>query len=145
MQIMRSLIKEGKSIILITHKLKEIMEAADRCTVIRRGKGIGTVNVADTNVNELASMMVGRNISFEMDKSPANPKEVVLRIEDLVVKDTRKLDIVKGLNLEVKAGEIVGVAGIDGNGQTELIEAITGLTKAESGTIKLNNKDITNL
>lgn len=145
MEIMKSLIAEGKSIILITHKLKEIMQACDRCTVIRKGKGIGTVNVADTTVKELASLMVGREVNFKTDKKPAEPKETVLKVENLVVKDSRKVNMVKGLDLEVRAGEIVGVAGIDGNGQTELIEAITGLIKSESGSIKLNNKDITNL
>ncbi|SHF52975.1 ABC transporter ATP-binding protein [Ornithinibacillus halophilus] len=144
MEIMRSLIKEGKSIILITHKLKEIMEVCDRCTVIRKGKGIGTVDVKNTNVNELASLMVGREVSFETEKKPAQPKDVVLSVKDLKVKDARKVDSVKELNLEVRAGEIVGIAGIDGNGQTELIEAITGLTKSQSGKIMLNNKDITN-
>ncbi|MFC0301361.1 ABC transporter ATP-binding protein [Virgibacillus soli] len=145
MEIMRSLVKEGKSIILITHKLKEIMEAADRCTVIRKGKGIGTVEVANTNPNELASLMVGREVSFKTDKKPAQPKDVVVKIEDLRVKDSRKVDLVKGLSLELRAGEIVGIAGIDGNGQTELIEAITGLRKAEAGKVLLNGKDITNL
>lgn len=143
--IMRSLIKEGKSIILITHKLKEIMEVCDRCTVIRKGKGIGTVNVSETNVNKLASLMVGRQVNFNTEKSAADPKETVLQIEKLHVKDTRKVELVKGLDLEVRAGEIVGIAGIDGNGQTELIEAITGLKRSESGTIKLRNKSITNL
>lgn len=145
MEIMNALISEGKSIILITHKLKEIMQACDRCTVIRKGKGIGTVDVASTTVTELATLMVGREVSFKTDKTPAVPKETVLKIENLIVKDTRKVDKVKGLNLDLRAGEIVGVAGIDGNGQTELIEAITGLTKSESGSIKLNNKDIKNL
>nr|WP_245347719.1 ABC transporter ATP-binding protein [Oceanobacillus polygoni] len=144
MEIMRSLIKEGKSIILITHKLKEIMEVCDRCTVIRKGKGIGTVNVAETNTNELASLMVGREVHFKTEKKQAEPKETVLTIENLVVKDARKVDLVKGLNLELRAGEIVGIAGVDGNGQSELIEAITGLRSAVSGKIKLNNKNITN-
>lgn len=144
MEIMRSLVKEGKSIILITHKLKEIMQVADKCTIIRRGKGIGTRNVADTNANELASLMVGREINFKVDKHPATPKETVLEIKDLYVRDKRKIDMIKGLELNLRAGEIVGIAGIDGNGQTELIEAITGLTKTHSGTILLNNKDITN-
>ncbi|WP_249869727.1 ABC transporter ATP-binding protein [Oceanobacillus saliphilus] len=142
--IMRSLVKEGKSIILITHKLKEIIEVCDRCTVIRKGKGIGTVNVAESNSNELASLMVGREVHFKTEKTIAQPKEVVLTIENLVVKDTRKVDLVKGLNLELRAGEIVGIAGVDGNGQSELIEAITGLRSAVSGKIKLNNKNITN-
>lgn len=145
MQIMRSLIKEGKTIILITHKLDEIMEVADRCTVIRRGKGIGTVNVSETTTQELASMMVGREVLFETEKTPAKPKETVLSVNNLVVKDNRGVDLVRGLNLEVKKGEIVGIAGVDGNGQTELIEAITGLRKAEEGLVKLNDKDITNL
>ncbi len=144
-EIMHSLIAEGKSIILITHKLKEIMQVCDRCTVIRKGKGIGTVNVAGTTTNELASLMVGREVSFKTEKTPAKPKEPVLKIENLVVKDTRKVDMVKNLNLDVRAGEIVGIAGIDGNGQTELIEAITGLVKSESGSIKLNDKEIKNL
>src|SRR5699024_4546759 len=143
--IMKALVEEGKSIILITHKLKEIMRACDRCTVIRKGKGIGTVEVTKTNTTELASLMVGRNISFELEKKPANPKDTILKIEDLVVKDSRKVETVKGLHLDVKAGEIVGIAGIDGNGQTELIEAITGLTKSESGSIKLNGREIINL
>jgi simple sugar transport system ATP-binding protein len=145
MEIMGSLIAEGKSIILITHKLKEIMQACDRCTVIRKGKGIGTVNVADTTVTELASLMVGREVSFKTEKQPAVPKETVLNIDNLVVKDSRKVNMVKGLDLDIRAGEIVGIAGIDGNGQTELIEAVTGLIKSESGSIKIKNKDITNL
>lgn len=144
-EIMNALVKEGKSIILITHKLKEIMQACDRCTVIRRGKGIGTVNVADTSVDELASWMVGREVSFTTEKTLAEPQDVVLSINDLVVKDARKVDMVDHLNLDVRKGEIVGVAGVDGNGQTELIEAITGLTKAESGDIKLKDKTITKL
>jgi simple sugar transport system ATP-binding protein len=145
MEIMESLVAEGKSIILITHKLKEIMQICDRCTVIRKGKGIGTLDVSNTTVTELASLMVGREVSFKTEKEPASPKETVLNIENLVVRDSRKVDMLKGLDLNVRAGEIVGIAGIDGNGQTELIEAITGLTKSESGKIKLNGKDITNL
>ncbi|MFD2759887.1 ABC transporter ATP-binding protein, partial [Lentibacillus juripiscarius] len=145
MEIMNSLIAEGKSIILITHKLKEIMEISERCTVIRKGKGIDTVNVANTTVTELASLMVGRNISFETEKQPAQPQHTVLDVQNLVVKDSRKVDMVKGMELQVRAGEIVGIAGVDGNGQSELIEAITGLQKAESGSISLNDKDITNL
>jgi len=143
--IMHSLVKEGKSIILITHKLKEIMEVCDRCTVIRKGEGIGTVKIADTNPTELASLMVGREVSFSTENTPANPKETFLSIKDLFVKDVRGVDMVKGLNLEVKAGEIVGIAGIDGNGQSELIEAIAGLRKSESGSIKLHDQVITNL
>lgn len=143
-QIMKTLIKEGKSIILITHKLKEIMEVADRCTVIRKGKGIGTVNVSETNPNELARMMVGHDVVFKVEKKPAEPKQDVLEINDLVVKDSRGLTAVNGLNLSVRAGEIVGIAGVDGNGQSELIEAITGLRKAESGSVKVNGKELIN-
>lgn len=143
--IMQSLVKEGKSIILITHKLKEIMEVCDRCTVIRKGQGIGTVDVSETNPTELASLMVGRDVNFSTEKTKAEPKESYLSIKDLRVKDVRGVEMVKGLNLEVRAGEIVGIAGVDGNGQSELIEAITGLRRSESGTIRLHDKEITNL
>lgn len=145
MNIMRNFIKEGKSIILITHKLKEILEIADRCTVIRRGKAVGTVNVKETNEKELAEMMVGREVNFKVDKLAFNPKEEKLVIKDLHVTSSRNLKTVNGINLEVRAGEILGIAGIDGNGQTELIEAITGLRKVERGSIFINGVDITNL
>lgn len=144
-QIMKRLIAEGKSIILITHKLKEIMEVSDRVTIIRKGKGIGTVNTAETNPDQLAEMMVGRQVVFKTEKSEAQPKDVVLKIDNLVVADNRGVDKVKGLNLTVRAGEIVGIAGIDGNGQTELVEAITGLRKIKNGTVSLKGKDITDL
>lgn len=144
-QIMKALVREGKSIILITHKLKEIMEVCDRVTVIRRGKGIGTLNVSETNPNELASLMVGREVHFKTEKQPPKVGKPVLEIENLVVKDSRGVTAVDHLNLTVHAGEIVGIAGVDGNGQTELIEAITGLIKSESGSIRLNGKEIRNL
>ncbi|MFC0558983.1 ABC transporter ATP-binding protein [Halalkalibacter alkalisediminis] len=142
--IMKTLVNEGKSIILITHKLKEIMAVCDRCTVIRRGKGIGTVDVSDTNPDKLAAMMVGREVNFSVEKGPANPKETVLRIKNLTVNDSRGVTAVNNLSLDLKAGEIIGLAGVDGNGQSELIEAITGLRKAESGIVSLNGKDVTN-
>lgn len=142
--IMKELVQEGKSIILITHKLDEIKKVADRCTVIRRGKSIGTVNVKDVTSQQLADMMVGRAVSFKTPKEPAKPTDVVLSIKDLVVKESRGLDAVKGLSLDVRAGEVVGIAGIDGNGQTELIQALTGLRKAESGTIELDGQSIFN-
>lgn len=142
MKIMKELVKEGKSIVLITHKLKEIKEVADRCTVLRRGRYIGTVSVADTTEEQMAEMMVGREVSFQVDKEEAKPTDVVLSIHNLNVKSNRKLPAVKNLSLEVKRGEILCVAGIDGNGQTELIEAITGLRKIESGKILINNKSI---
>ncbi|ULM98726.1 ABC transporter ATP-binding protein [Peribacillus frigoritolerans] len=143
--IMKALIKEGKSIILITHKLKEIMEVCDRVTVIRKGKGIGTVNVKETNPDELASLMVGRDVVFKTDKSVANPKEVVLEVKNLEVKDSRGVSAVHNLDLSVRAGEIIGIAGVDGNGQSELIEALTGLKKVTTGTISLNGKQIQNM
>ncbi|HLQ41101.1 MAG TPA: ABC transporter ATP-binding protein, partial [Tetragenococcus sp.] len=144
MEIMNGLVKEGKSIILITHKLDEIKSVADRCTVIRRGKGIGTVDVKNVSSQDLADMMVGRAVSFKTKKRNIEPKEVVLSIKDLTVKENRGLDAVKGLSLDVRAGEILGIAGIDGNGQSELIQALTGLRKIESGTVTLNEEDITN-
>ncbi|KGR73953.1 ABC transporter ATP-binding protein [Ureibacillus sinduriensis] len=145
MQIMKRLIEEGKSIILITHKLNEIMEVSDQVTVIRKGKGIGTVTTSETNPTELAELMVGRQVVFKTEKIASNPKEVVLQIDSLTVADNRGIDKVKNLNLTVRAGEIVGIAGIDGNGQSELIEAITGLRKVKNGNIKLNGKEITGL
>ena len=143
--IMHGLVKEGKSIILITHKLDEIKAVAERCTVIRRGKGIGTVDVADVSSQQLADMMVGREVSFKTDKKAANPQEIVLSVENLVVKENRGIEAVKNLSLEVRAGEILGIAGIDGNGQSELIQALTGLRKVESGHIYLGGDEITNL
>jgi len=143
-QIMKKLVQEGKSIVLITHKLKEIMEVCDRCTIIRKGKGIGTVDVAETDEHKLAELMVGRQVNFKTEKIEAKPMEEVLSIANLIVHDTRKLPAVKGLDLTVRAGEIVGIAGIDGNGQSELIEAITGLRKVESGSIAIKGKEITN-
>ena len=140
--IMKELVNEGKSIVLITHKLKEIKEAADRCTVLRRGKYIGTIDVAETSEEKMAEMMVGREVSFSVEKEKANPKDIVLSIKNLVVKNSRNLEAVKDFSLDVKRGEIVCVAGIDGNGQSELIEAITGLRKIESGSISINGKEI---
>ncbi|MGO3732190.1 MAG: ABC transporter ATP-binding protein [Vagococcus sp.] len=142
---MKELVKEGKSIIIITHKLDEIKKVADRCTVIRRGKSIDTVTVKDVSSQQLADLMVGRAVSFKTEKIESNPKEAVLSLQDLFVKESRGLDAVKGLNLDVRAGEVVGIAGIDGNGQTELIQAITGLRKVESGKVMIRDKDITNL
>lgn len=142
MKIMKDLVKEGKSIILITHKLKEIKAVADRCTVIRKGKGIGTVNVAETTKAEMAELMVGREVSFSVEKDEAKVGDVAFQIENLTVKDKRGLDAVKELSLSVNYGEILGIAGIEGNGQTELIQAITGLTEIESGDILLNGASL---
>ncbi|XZK28857.1 ABC transporter ATP-binding protein [Clostridium perfringens] len=142
-KIMKNLINEGKSIIIITHKLKEIKATADRCTVIRRGRYIGTVDVKITSEAEMAKMMVGREVSFKVNKKPAKPGEVVLDIKNLSVKNNKKVLGLKDFSIDVREGEIVGIAGVEGNGQSELIEAITGLRKSESGTINFKNKDIT--
>ena len=130
--------------IIITHKLKEIKEAADYCTIIRRGKRIDTVDVSQTDENQLASMMVGREVTFKVDKNDAIYGDTVLKIEDLKAKDNRGLFALNGLDLEVRRGEILGIAGVDGNGQSELVEVITGLKKAESGSVMINGKEIVN-
>lgn len=145
MTIMKNLVKEGKSIILITHKLDEIRAVADRVTVIRRGKSIETVDVAGATSQDLAEMMVGRSVSFTTSKKAAEPKDVVLSIKNLEVDENRGIPAVKGLSLDVRAGEIVGIAGIDGNGQSELIQAITGLRKVKSGSIMIKNNEVTHL
>ncbi|MGI0220536.1 ABC transporter ATP-binding protein [Streptococcus pneumoniae] len=145
MAIMKNLVKEGKSIILITHKLDEIRAVSDRITVIRRGKSIETVEIAGATNADLAEMMVGRSVSFKTEKQASKPKEVVLSIKDLVVNENRGVPAVKNLSLDVRAGEIVGIAGIDGNGQSELIQAITGLRKVESGSIELKGDSIVGL
>ncbi|HET1755523.1 TPA: ABC transporter ATP-binding protein [Streptococcus pneumoniae] len=145
MAIMKNLVKEGKSIILITHKLDEIRAVSDRVTVIRRGKSIETVEIAGATNADLAEMMVGRSVSFKTEKQASKPKEMVLSIKDLVVNENRGVPAVKNLSLDVRAGEIVGIAGIDGNGQSELIQAITGLRKVESGSIELKGDSIVGL
>ncbi|HGQ1919436.1 TPA: ABC transporter ATP-binding protein [Streptococcus pneumoniae] len=145
MAIMKNLVKEGKSIILITHKLDEIRAVSDRVTVICRGKSIETVEIAGATNADLAEMMVGRSVSFKTEKQASKPKEVVLSIKDLVVNENRGVPAVKNLSLDVRAGEIVGIAGIDGNGQSELIQAITGLRKVESGSIELKGDSIVGL
>jgi len=141
--VMRNLRQLGKSIIFISHKLEEVMEISDKVTVIRRGKLIGSVDTCQTDVNELARMMVGRDVEFTVNKKPATPGPELLRIQDLHVLDDRGLSAVSGVSLSVRAGEILGVAGVDGNGQDELIQAITGMRKPISGKIMLKNKDIT--
>jgi general nucleoside transport system ATP-binding protein len=143
--VMKSMAAEGKTILLITHKLKEIKAAADRCTVIRRGKSIATVDVKDTSEEKMAELMVGRRVSFKVDKEPAKPGKESFRIENLNVLNQRGLHAVKNVSLSVRAGEILGIAGVEGNGQTELIEAITGLRKIESGKILINGEDISTM
>ena len=143
MEIMRNFANEGKSILFITHKLAEIMAVAARCSVLRKGKYIGTVDIADTTVQELSRMMVGRDVKFAVDKDPANPGEVVLDIDGLTVASkVHKNNAVKDVSLKVRRGEIVCLAGIEGNGQTEFGYALTGLEKQVAGTITLCGKDI---
>ena len=146
MDIIRLLKKEGKTIVLITHKLREIKAVADRCTVLRRGKYIGTIDISEnTSEQELATMMVGHAVKFDIDKAPCHPGDVVLSVQHLTVKDSMGVEKVRDLSLDVRKGEIVGIAGVDGNGQTELLYALSGLSRAESGKILLNGEDITNL
>ena len=145
MQIMKNLAKEGKSILFISHKLNEIMSVADRCTVLRKGKYVGTVSIKDTSKEELSRMMVGRNVEFEVHKEPAQPKEPILCVQGLTMHSLgNKKESVRNVSFEARAGEIVCIAGIDGNGQTELVYGLTGLEKAKSGKITLSGTDITN-
>lgn len=143
-EIVKKLTELGKSVIIITHKLKEIKAMADTCTVIRRGEYIDKLIVKNVNEAELAEKMVGRDVSFNVKKEKINLGEEIFKIEDLWVKDNRKVDKVKGLNLSIRKGEILGIAGVDGNGQTELIDAISGMRKAQKGKVILKEKDITN-
>ncbi|MBY0754386.1 ABC transporter ATP-binding protein [Clostridium sardiniense] len=143
-KIIKGLTKEGKSIILITHKLKEIKEVSDRCTIIRKGKYIGTVETKDTTEAQMAKMMVGRDVSFKVEKKRSKLKDEVLRVENISVKNNKKVLGLKDFSLSIRGGEILGVAGVEGNGQTELVEAITGLRKVESGSVIYKDENITN-
>ncbi|MDY3768375.1 MAG: ABC transporter ATP-binding protein [Sphaerochaetaceae bacterium] len=142
MLIIKRLASDGKAIILITHKLKEILSAADKCTIIRRGKYIDTVDVKNTSESELASLMVGRSVSFCVEKKESIPGDTVLEVKNLCARDYRGVQILNNLNLYVKRGEILGIAGVDGNGQSELVEILTGLRKADSGSILVNGKEM---
>ena len=142
-EIMHQLTDKGVSIIFITHKLKEVLAAADRITVMRSGRVVGTANPKETNEAKLASMMVGREVILTVQKKPAEPAEEVLNVEDLHVKDMRGLPAVNGVSFSVRAGEVLGIAGVQGNGQTELAEALTGLRHIESGRFLLDGKDLT--
>jgi len=141
--IIRNLTQEGKTIIIITHKLREIKQVADYCTIIRRGKFIDTVEVNNVTEQDLASMMVGREVSFAVKKKTQEKGEKILEVRDLVVDDNRGVPAVNGLSLDLYKGEILGIAGVDGNGQSELVEAMTGLRRVAKGTITLHGKEIT--
>ncbi|HIC89672.1 MAG TPA: ABC transporter ATP-binding protein, partial [Anaerolineae bacterium] len=143
-QVIRRLTDQGKSVIFITHKLKEVFQIADRITVLRNGRVIGTTKPTETNDAELAAMMVGREVILTVNKGPAHPADPVLRIEDLVALDDREAIAVSGVSLEVRAGEVLGVAGVQGNGQTELVEVLTGLRPALRGKVLVNGVDMTN-
>ncbi len=144
MEIMRNFTHEGKSILFITHKLAEIMAVADRCTVLRKGKCTGTVEIKDTNAKELSRMMVGRDVQLTVSKQDSHPGDTILKVEGLTVPSkVHKTDAVKNASLEVRGGEIVCLAGIEGNGQTEFVYAVTGLEKPTAGTVTLMGKDIT--
>lgn len=144
MQIMRNLAAEGKSILFISHKLGEIMAVADRCTVLRKGKYIGTVETKNTTPQQLSAMMVGRNVNFHVEKKACTPGNVVLRVDHMTVPSkVHKNNAVKDVSFTVRAGEIVCIAGIDGNGQTELVYGLTGLEALSGGSIQLCGKDIT--
>jgi general nucleoside transport system ATP-binding protein len=142
-EILRTLVREGMSIIFISHKLGEVLEIADRITVLRRGKAVETVPREGATEEGLARMMVGREVLLRVEKAPAQPSESALRVDDLHVLDDRRLEAVRGLSFEVRRGEIVGVAGVDGNGQTELIEALSGLRHPSGGKVWLGNRDVT--
>jgi len=144
MKILRRLAEEGKSIVLITHKLREIQQVADRCTILRKGKCVGTVDVASTTSDELAEKMVGRKVVFEVEKTPARPAETVLRVENLSVHNPlTESDVVKNVSFEVCRGQILCVAGIEGNGQSELIHGIVGLKPASGGRVTVNGVEVT--
>ena len=144
-EVMRRLKKAGKTMIFISHKLNEVMEISDNITVMRLGKVTANLVTKETNPREIARAMVGRDVVLRVEKKPHEPKEVVFEVEDLWVKDNRGLDAVRGVSFKVRAGEIVGIAGVAGNGQSELAEAITGLRKIEKGKVKLLGQDVTGL
>ena len=145
MQSMKQLVSEGKSILFISHKLNEIMEVSDRVTVLRKGRCLGTLNTKDTDVNELSRLMVGRDVKLVTDKKPSTPGKPILEVNNLVVHDKeKKKDLIKNISFKVRQGEVVCVAGIEGNGQTDLVYALTGLSKIKSGEAILHDVPIAN-
>ncbi len=143
-QVLRGLVAQGKTIIFITHKLREVLELSDQVTVLRRGRVVGNLITRETNQEEIARMMVGREVLLRVDKKPATPGEVLLRVENVTADSERGLAALRGVSFEVRAGEILGIAGVEGNGQSELVEVVTGLRKATSGNVTLGGRDVTN-
>ncbi len=143
-KVIRSLVERGKSVVFITHKLNEVLELADRIIVLRHGKVVGSTTPAQATEKSLANMMVGREVILVVDKKPAQPGDVILEVENLSVLDDRKLMAVDGVTFQVKAGEVLGIAGVQGNGQTELAEALTGLRTIENGNVRILDQEITN-
>lgn len=143
-EILRALKEQGKTIIFITHKLREVMAVSDTVTVMRRGKVVGTVATKNTTRQEIATMMVGRQVLFRVERTPAAPGEIVLEVKDLSALNNKNLPALRDISFSVREGEILGIAGVEGNGQTELAEVLTGLRKAQSGTVELNGQVITN-
>jgi simple sugar transport system ATP-binding protein len=144
-RVMRQLTERGVSIVFITHKLKEVLAVADRITAMRRGQVVGTTTPAESDEHKLAAMMVGREVILTVDKIPANPGQVVMEVKDLSIVDERKVEVVRQVNFQVRAGEILGIAGVQGNGQTELVESLSGLRERKSGHVLLDGKDIPQL
>jgi simple sugar transport system ATP-binding protein len=142
--IMRSLKEQGKTIIFITHKLQEVMAISDAVTVMRRGKVVGTVSVKDTSRQEIATLMVGRQVLFRVQRTPAEPGAMVLSVRDLHAQDNKNLLALRDVSFDIREGEILGIAGVEGNGQSELVEVLTGLRRAQSGQVALNGQAITN-
>jgi simple sugar transport system ATP-binding protein len=142
-KVIRSLVAQGKSVIFITHKLKEVMAIADRITVLRNGRVVGTTAPAETTREQLAAMMVGRQVLLQVEKAPAHPGETVLQVQDLEVLDDRGNLVVRGVSFQVRAGEVLGVAGVQGNGQTELVQALTGLRSPVAGQVRILGADLT--
>ncbi|HEU5199097.1 MAG TPA: ABC transporter ATP-binding protein [Ktedonobacterales bacterium] len=144
-QVLRGLVAQGKTIIFITHKLREVLELSDQVTVLRRGRVVGNLITSETNQEEIARLMVGREVLLRVDKKPATPGEVLLRVENVTADSERGLAALRGVSFEVRAGEILGIAGVEGNGQSELVEVVTGLRKATGGKVTLAGRDVTNL
>ena len=143
--VLRDLVKGGKTIIFISHKLKEVLEISDRITVMRRGKVVGHLTTKDTNEEEIATLMVGREVLLRVDKKPATPGLVAMKVENLTANSDQGVPALKGVSFELRAGEILGIAGVEGNGQSELMEVLAGTRKASGGHVELGGRDITTM